>query len=420
VACVYNVSTNGDGVIMSGRVIDGSGSPIVGATVTASGAGAFTAITDTNGIYALTHLPGGANFNLTASKPGYSLGNASYATGATNNSAISGNFWGANLVLTAPAPPTVLTQPSSLAALAGTTVTFVATETGAVPLALQWERNWTNLADGGNVFGSATSILTLSNITTASAGDYRLIVRNGLGTAASAYAGLTVFSPTSTNLVQNGGFETGNFSGWTQTGSTSGVLVAASEPGISLNHTGALGAALGPATIGYLSQTLSTAAGASYLISFWLKSDGQPNNYFQALWNGATNFAQTNVPAAGWTNITLLVTATNSQSVLKFGFFDVPSYLALDDVSVTNLAASGSPVYFGAGAGNLFYAGRQMHLQIGGLNSQGPVVIEATTDLTHWAPLFTNASGVGTISIIDTDAGSFPSRFYRARTPPGP
>jgi len=419
VACVYNIYTNGTGEIISGRVTDTNGLPVSAATVTAAlnGIAYFTATTDTNGIYAVTQVPANANFNLTAAKPGYSLGNTNCATGATNSSAVSGNFWGANFVLTTPGPPVVLTQPANVAVLAGTTVTFAATVTGGVPLSAEWQKNGTNLTDGGNISGSATSFLTLSNVAPASAGDYSLVLSNALGTTASAYAGLTVYSPGGTNLVQNGGFETENFTGWTLSGNTSDVLVAASEPDITLNHSGAYGAALGPSTIGYLSQTLPTAAGASYLVSFWLKSDGQTNNYFQATWNGVTIFAQTNLPAAGWTNVTLLVTATNSQSLLRFGFFDEPSFLALDDVSVTNLAASGSPVFFNAGAGNLAYAGQQLRLQVGGLNGQGPTVIDATTDFTRWLPVFTNVSASGTVSFIDTNAGNFPSRFYRARTP---
>jgi hypothetical protein len=419
VACIYNIYTNGAGEIVSGRVTDGGGLPVSGATVTATqnGINLSATTTDTNGIYALTHLPAGANFHLTAGKPGYALGNTNIATGATNSSAVSGNFWGANFVLTPPSPPTLLTQPSSQAVLAGATVTFAAPVTGAVPLLLRWQKNGTNLSDNANISGSATSFLILSNVTTASSGDYSLAVSNALGTTVSAFAGLTVYSPTSTNLLQNGGFETGNFSGWTLTGNTSGVTVATTVQGILLNHSGIYGAGLGPSTIGYLSQTLPTAAGSSYQVSFWLKSDGQLNNYFLATWNGATNFAQTNLPAVGWTNVTLLVTATNSQSVLRFGFFDAPSYIALDDISVTNLAVSGSPVFFETGAGGLGYTGQQLQLQLGGLNGQGPTVIDATTDFTHWLPIFTNAFGSGVVSIIDTNAGNFPSRFYRARTP---
>ena len=37
---------------------------------------------------------------------------------------------------------------------------------GASPLSYQWQKNGTNLVDGGNLSGSTSRILTLSNVTT--------------------------------------------------------------------------------------------------------------------------------------------------------------------------------------------------------------------------------------------------------------
>ena len=56
--CVYNAYTNGTGEIISGRVLDQIGRPVVNATVTATntGGGTYTATTDTNGIYALARI----------------------------------------------------------------------------------------------------------------------------------------------------------------------------------------------------------------------------------------------------------------------------------------------------------------------------------------------------------------------------
>jgi hypothetical protein len=38
----------------------------------------------------------------------------------------------------------------------------------------------------------------------------------------------------------------------------------------------------------------------------------------------------------------------------------------------------------------------------------------------QWVPIFTNPSGFGTTVILDTNAGNYPERFYRAVTPAGP
>jgi hypothetical protein len=65
----------------------------------------------------------------------------------------------------------------------------------APPLFYRWQRNGTNLDDGGNLAGSATRILSLSNITTANAGTYSVVVTNALGSVISAGASLFVISP---------------------------------------------------------------------------------------------------------------------------------------------------------------------------------------------------------------------------------
>src|SRR5204862_6160179 len=76
-------------------------------------------------------------------------------------------------------------------------------------------------------------------------------------------------------LVANPGFETGTFSGWTQSGDTGFTTVATIMP-----HTGAFAAHLGPLTEGFLTQTLTTVPGQNYHVSFWLAlDDGTPNDF---------------------------------------------------------------------------------------------------------------------------------------------
>ena len=57
--------------------------------------------------------------------------------------------------------PMITSQPSSQTVLAGEAVTFHVVAVGNQPLFYLWQRNGTNLSDGGNIFGSASSTLTL-------------------------------------------------------------------------------------------------------------------------------------------------------------------------------------------------------------------------------------------------------------------
>jgi hypothetical protein len=44
----------------------------------------------------------------------------------------------------------------------------------------------------------------------------------------------------------------------------------------------------------------------------------------------------------------------------------------------------------------------------------GTLVIEASTNLAGWAPVFTNTTPTNVLFYTDPDAGNSPTRFYRA------
>jgi hypothetical protein len=146
---------------------------------------------------------------------------------------------------------------------------------------------------------------------------------------------VAAISASGQQLVQNGGFESSNFSPWTQSGNTEFTSVSANNSLYA--HSGNFGTQLGPVgSLGFISQTLSTKPGQTNFLSLWLDSpDGLSPNEFKVFWNRVIIFDQTNIGAIGWTNLQFAVVSTETNTVLRFGFRDDSSYLGLDDITVT-------------------------------------------------------------------------------------
>jgi hypothetical protein len=145
---------------------------------------------------------------------------------------------------------------------------------------------------------------------------------------------LLVGAPTAfaTNLLTNGSFETGDFSGWTHGGDTSfdGVTCGGGA------EDGSCYAFLGPVgDQGTLSQTFSDVVGGHYTFSFWLATFGDSPSNFSAYWDGTQIFSQTDPNTGGvWTNYSFTQTGTGNDTI-QFSYRDDPGYIYLDNVSVS-------------------------------------------------------------------------------------
>jgi hypothetical protein len=94
-----------------------------------------------------------------------------------------------------PQPSSVTIAPASQSVIIGSNATFTVWANGSLPLSYQWQFDQTNLMNGGNIFVSSAGALTVSNVSTANAGSYSVVVSNAYGAATSAVAILNVLQP---------------------------------------------------------------------------------------------------------------------------------------------------------------------------------------------------------------------------------
>lgn len=163
--------------------------------------------------------------------------------------------------------------------------------------------------------------------------------------ALSVLACLTAPGAYAQNLLTNGGFETGDFTGWTTGGNFEDTSVVS---GAFYDYSGAQEgryyAVLGPVGAdGTLSQSFNDTAGFSYTVGFWLNAVGDSPSDFSVYWDGTQILSLTNPNTAGvWTNFTFQEMGTGHDS-LVISFRDDPGYIALDNVSVMNNLATPEP-----------------------------------------------------------------------------
>jgi hypothetical protein len=170
---------------------------------------------------------------------------------------------------------------------------------------------------------------------------------------------LSFAGPASAGSVVNGGFETGDFTGWAKSGNPffTGVGDAASlaAKGGSV-HSGDFAAFFGPPTLGFITQSLPTTPGTTYVLDFWLAhpftDPGQGVEWLVRV-GGDTLLDSHDTPNFDYKEFTFTFTATSASTDLQFGFAEPANFFFLDDVSA-NVPEPGSCILFGVGAAMLF------------------------------------------------------------------
>jgi hypothetical protein len=194
----------------------------------------------------------------------------SYFAVATNG---LGTATSSSVSLTVDTLPTLSISPSNQIAAVGTTVSFTAVVTGTPSPTVTWRSN------GKSTVLATGTILTLSKVTTASAGSYLAVAVNSVGTVSSSAATLTVVPAAPDNNTE---IPTSPGVGGTDTASTarrSIVALALPQPGTS----GGGPANSLAASLGFSGPTvILSAAGA-----------GTPGESFQWFKNGLAMEAAT-------------------------------------------------------------------------------------------------------------------------------
>ena len=138
-------------------------------------------------------------------------------------------------------------------------------------------------------------------------------------------------------LVVNGSFETGDFSGWEQVGDTGFSFVTAELAGGGPTD-GEFHAAFGPTDPGGggIIQSIATTPGGVYSLSFDLANLGGTPNAFGLFWDTQFVFIDLDAPAFDYTNVFGSLVASNSSTTLGFIFYNEPSFWLLDNVSLVS------------------------------------------------------------------------------------
>jgi len=89
-------------------------------------------------------------------------------------------------------PPIITQQPTNQTVAAGGTANLSVSAIGTEPLSYRWQKNNSNLSNGGHYSGATTDTLTISGADAGDSASYRCVVTNVYGTTNSATATLTI------------------------------------------------------------------------------------------------------------------------------------------------------------------------------------------------------------------------------------
>jgi hypothetical protein len=365
-----------------------------------------------------TNLAGATDSTLTISNM-QSFDAGTYTVIVSNSISVATN----EAVLTYLPPVDILSGPQYFSAGPGTNLTFGVSASGSGPISYTWQFDGTNLA-------SATdSTLTISNMQSFDAGTYTVTVSNSIS-AATAEVIVTYLPPVAILSAPQ------YLSAGPGTNLTFGVNASGSGPisyAWQLNGANILGATSSTLTITNMqpfdagaytvivSNSISEATAqvfvsyvdAPMILAQPISQTVPPNG------TAILNVSATGSPAPVYTwyaNGTALDCNTNCLSVPAFQLANQGTYTVVVSNAFGSVTSSPALVLLKTPPAISLYGvvNGAFSLQIAGAIDTN-FVIEGSSDLINWIPLYTNGVLTGALSFTDTNT-ALTCRFYRGTT----
>jgi hypothetical protein len=129
-----------------------------------------------------------------------------------------------------PQPPAITQHPNNQTIPPYGTASFTVQATGDAPLSYQWQKDGSNLSDGGRISGATTATLQILNADAADQGSYRCIVSNPYGSAISNSASLTLAPAVFIVESRSGGQ---NYANYSEVGTWADSTAKSTAPGVT-------------------------------------------------------------------------------------------------------------------------------------------------------------------------------------------